>query len=142
MTLPESFDLLGWVARALGAFYVFAGVVTVNAWRIEAFADGALEKLTGEMPTGPALLRRWTMAGVGFLTLGSGVLLMLLSPLAPYVFLACATLQGAYFAWARQALPPTDDAGRRGRRASLNAFFLFCGCTVFVLGCQSVGLLR
>lgn len=140
MTQADQLVLLGGVARLVGAWYVFAGAVALNAWRVNAFMDQALERLTFEPTRMIERLRGWTILAVGALTLMSGVFLVLLSPLAPPAFLACCAVQGAYFAWARKALPPKDEAARRGRRASTNAFLFFLAATGFVLGCNLVGL--
>ena len=142
MTQADQLTLLGGVARLIGAWYVFAGAVALNAWRVNAFLDQALEKLTFQPTDRIEQLRGWTILAVGALTLMSGIFLILLSPLAPPAFLACCALQGAYFAWAHKALPPKDEAGRRGRRASTNAFLFYLGATAFVLGCNLVGLFR
>ncbi|MDB5468806.1 MAG: hypothetical protein JWR84_366 [Caulobacter sp.] len=140
MSLADQLAILAIVARVLGGWYVFAGAVALNAWRRNGFMDRTLQQLTGAPTDRIERLRGWTILGVGGLTLMSGLLLILLSPLAPPGFLACCALQGAYFAWARKALPPKDEAGRRGRRASTNAFLLYLVATVFVLGCNLVGL--
>ena len=142
MSLAEQLTLLKIVARLLGGWYVFAGAVALNAWRMNAFMDRALERLTLQPTDRVEQLRGWTIFGVGALTLMSGIFLILLSPLAPPAFMACCALQGAYFAWARKALPPRDEASRRGRRASTNAFLLYLGSSGFVLGCGMVGLFR
>jgi hypothetical protein len=142
MTTQDQLTLLGGVARLIGAWYVFAGAVALNAWRVNAFLDQALGKLAFQPTDRIEQLRGWTILAVGALTLMSGIFLILLSPLAPPAFLACCALQGAYFAWARKALPPKDEAGRRGRRASTNAFLFYLGATGFVLGCNLVGLFR
>jgi heme O synthase-like polyprenyltransferase len=142
MIPQDQLALLAIVARLIGGWYVFAGAVALNAWRMNVFMDRALEKLTLRPTDRIETLRGWTIFGVGALTLMSGVFLILLSPLAPPAFLACCALQGAYFAWARKALPPKDEAGKRGRRASTNAFLFYLGATAFVLGCDLVGLFR
>lgn len=142
MTQAEQLAILAVVARLIGGWYVFAGAVALNAWRMNAFMDKALEKLTLEPTDRIEQLRGWTIFGVGSLTLMSGLFLILLSPLAPPAFLACCALQGAYFAWARKTLPPKDEASRRGRRASTNAFLLYLVATAFVLGGNLVGLFR
>ncbi len=142
MTPQDQLDILAIVARLIGGWYIFAGAVALNAWRLNAFMDQALEKLTLKPTDRIEQLRGWTILGVGSLTLMSGIFLILLSPLAPPAFLACCALQGAYFAWARKALPPKDDASRRGRRASTNAFLFYMGATAFVLGCNLLGLFR
>ncbi|MDO9337835.1 MAG: hypothetical protein Q7T61_15680 [Caulobacter sp.] len=140
MSPQDQVNLLAVVARLIGGWYVFAGAVALNAWRMNVFMDRALEQLTLKPTDRFETLRGWTIFGVGALTLMSGIFLILLSPLAPPAFLACCALQGAYFAWAAKALPPKDEAGRRGRRASTNAFLLYLGATAFVLGCNLVGL--
>lgn len=142
MTEADQLTLLSVVARIIGGWYIFAGAVALNAWRMNAFMDQALEKLTLKPTERIEQLRGWTIFGVGSLTLMSGMFLILLSPLAPPAFLACCALQGAYFAWARKALPPKDATSAKGRRASTNAFLLYLGATGFVLGCNLVGLFR
>ncbi|MFN3856918.1 MAG: hypothetical protein ACK4RV_04150 [Caulobacter sp.] len=142
MNPDVSMQLLAWLARGIGAFYVVAGLITLNAWRTGAFVDRAYARLTSQRQTGPEILRGWTVLAVGALTFLSGGLLLALNAAAPVVFLACAALQGAYFAWAAKALPARDDESRRGRGGAQNAFGLYVGSTLFVLGCQSAGLLR
>lgn len=142
MTLKDQLDILAIVARLIGGWYVFAGAVALNAWRMNAFMDKAMARLTLEPTDRVEQLRGWTIFGVGSLTMMSGLFLILLSPLAPPAFMACCALQAAYFTWARKALPPKDEAGRRGRRASTNAFLLYLVASVFVLGCNLVGLFR
>ena len=38
-----------WAAYAIGAFYVFAGLVAINAGRTSLFLDDALKKLVSDM---------------------------------------------------------------------------------------------
>ncbi len=81
-------DLLGWIARAVGLFYLLGGLLTVRAGRTETFLDDAIARIGGE-PTDPAeRLRGWSMLAIGLLTAASGLLLVLLLKAAVYAFLA------------------------------------------------------
>jgi hypothetical protein len=132
---PEaSLETLRWLMRAIGLLQLLSGLRLLNAWRLHSFrpdrpAEGGLEAIRG-----------WTVLAVGALTLHAGLALVLLSPLTPYLFLACAAVQGAYLAWARKAMPPKGEAQARARGKSMNAFFLFLAVTLLVLGCRAVGL--
>ncbi|MDO9223104.1 MAG: hypothetical protein Q7U20_05240 [Caulobacter sp.] len=126
-------DLLGWIARAVGLFYLLGGVLTVRAGRTETFLDDAIARIGGE-PTDPAeRLRGWSMMAIGLLTAASGLLLVLLLKAAVYAFLANAAWQGAYLVWARRALPPDTPLEALGRRRSVNAFLVWLVLTALVM---------
>ena len=130
-------DILGWIARGVGLFYLVGGLFVLRAARIERLLDEAIYKITLEKPEpDPAdrlRLRLGNMFAIAILTMVSGVLLIFLLRAAVYAFLANAALQGAYLTWARRALPPTDADAGRGRRRSTNAFIVWLVMTALVL---------
>lgn len=129
------------VAFAIGAFYVFAGVVVLRAMALDRVMDAMLAALND--PSGPKEQLRSRILMVGaFLTLASGVALMLLSPLAAPVFVANALWQGGYLLWAETALPPEDEDDARGRRQTKNAFVVYLAATAFVVWLAVQGQLR
>lgn len=141
MTPELKLELLGWIARTMGLWYIFTGATAINAWRRNATVGREVAASVAAAPDHIAQLRSWTVLAVGTLTSLSGLTLAFLSNLAPVFFLACCSVQGAYFAWARTALPPVDEAGRKARQISQNAFAMFAASTLFVLGCRTIGVL-
>lgn len=129
-----------WIARALGAFYVFAGLMVLNAIRSEIFMDKVLAAL-GDPPDRADRVRVSTLAAGAVLTLVGGLLLILLTRWAAPVFLLNCALQGAYLAWARKAIPATEMGDPSGRRRTVNAFVAYLGATAFVLGLLATDVL-
>lgn len=126
-------DILCWIARGVGLFYVVGGLLTLRAARTNSFLDKALAALDGEPTSAAERLRGWTLwIGGGLTTLG-GLLLAPLLKAAVAAFLLNAAWQAAYLAWASKALPPTDDAERLGRRRTTNAFLVWLVMTGLVL---------
>lgn len=128
-------------AIAIGAFYAFAGVVVLRAMALDRVMDALLAAMND--PSGPKEQMRGRVLTAGaFLTLASGALLMLLSPLAAPVFVANAIWQGGYLLWAETALPLEDDDDARGRRQTKNAFVVYLAATAFVVWLGVQGQLR
>ncbi|NOT40519.1 MAG: hypothetical protein HOP13_08510 [Alphaproteobacteria bacterium] len=128
-------------AIAVGAFYVFAGVVVMRAMALDRAMNELLAALND--PVAPKELLRSRVMTVGaFLTLAGGVALMLLSPLAALLFVANALWQGGYLLWAEKALPPEDDDDARGRAQTKNAFVVYLAATSFVVWLVVQGQLR
>lgn len=128
-------------AIGVGAFYVFAGVVVMRAMALDRVMNKLLAVLND--PAAPKELLRSRVLAVGaFLTLGGGVALMLLSPLAAPVFVAGALWQAGYLLWAEKALPPEDEDDARGRRQTKNAFVVYLFATAFVGWLAVQGQLR
>lgn len=126
-------QMLGWLARAVGLFYLLGGMLTLRAGQVEAFLDSALTLIDLRRPEGPERLRGWSMMAIGALTAISGLALLLLSRWAATAFLANAALQAAYLGWASRALPATDLASALGRRRTRNAFAVWLVMTGLVL---------
>ena len=134
-------SLSQFAAIAVGAFYAFAGVLVVRKIALESVMDALLEALSD--PSAAKEKARTRALSVGaYLTLASGVALVLLSPLALPLFIANAAWQGGYLFWADRALPPEDDDDRRGRQQTKNAFAVYAFATAFVAWLALVGLLR
>lgn len=128
-------------AIAVGAFYVFAGVVVLRAMALDRVMDAFLAALNDPGSSKEKMRSRILMGGA-FLTLASGVALMLLSPLAAPVFVANALWQGGYLVWAEAALRPEDEDDARGRRQTKNAFVVYLAATAFVVWLGVQGHLR
>lgn len=130
-----------YAAIAVGAFYVFAGIVVLRAMVLDRLMDKLLAALND--PSAPVeLWRSRALTGGGLLTLAGGVALVLLSPLAAAIFLLNSLWQGGYLLWAERALPPEDESEARGRQQTKNAFVVYLAATAFVLWLAAQGLLR
>ena len=133
---------MNFLATAVGAFYIFAGIVALRMMRFDSLMDTMLEALEGKPP--PAA-ERWKSAILGAgagLTLASGVALATLSPLAPPLFAANAIVQAGYLLWAARALPPTDADEVKGRGQTQNAFVIYLAATAFVVWLHTNAILR
>lgn len=127
-----------WIARAVGAFYVFAGVVLIRQailnWRMERIFGAFLETPKAEKTADVILL------AMAVLVLASGLTLAALHPWAVVAFLACWALQAAYLLWASRWYRPTEPELIKLRRQTTNAFFVYTVATVFVLWAANRGL--
>lgn len=130
-----------WIAYALGAFYVLAGVLAIRAGRMETFTDAAIASITGDRTPVPEKLRGWFMLGGGALVLAGGVLLLALSRWAAPVFIAGTLLQAGYLLYASRKLPPEDEAQMRGRGRTINAMYVYATATGVVLWLESSGVI-
>jgi len=129
-----------WIAVAIGAFYVFAGVVVLRRMAMDSVLDVVLEAITLE-PTDPKeRLKARVLTLGGCLTFASGLALLTLSPWATVFFAANAILQGGYLLWARKALPPESDEEQQGRNQTLNAYVIYLAAFAFVVHAHSQGV--
>lgn len=129
------------VAVAIGVFYVFAGFVVMRAMAMEGLMDTVLAALTNENDVNEERRTRFLRVGA-FLTLTSGAALALLSPLAPWLFMANTLVQGGYLYWAERVLAPEDADEQKGRPRTKNAFVVYLAATAFVVWLQAQGALR
>ena len=130
-----------YAAMAVGAFYVFAGFVVMRAMVLDRLMDQVLAALND--PGSAKERMRSNVLSVGaFLTMAGGVALVILSPLAVVLFAINALWQGGYLAWAERALLPEDEADKRGRQQTKNAFVVYLAATAFVLWLSAQGYLR
>jgi hypothetical protein len=130
-----------YAAMAIGAFYVFAGVVVMRSMAMERLMDRVLAALND--PTDATDQMRVAVLSAGaVLTLASGAALAILSPLALPLFASNVVVQGGYLLWATRAIPPEDAASARGRAQTRNAFIIYCVATAFVVWLAAEGHLR
>lgn len=129
-----------WIARLVGAFYVFAGVMTVR----QAILNWRLERIFGAfMGTPPSEKAADVMLSViAVLTLLSGLTLAFLSRWAAPAFVACWIAQAGYLLWAQRWHVPQEPELQVRRRATINAFALYTGPTIAVLWWSQSGVLR
>lgn len=128
-----------WIARAVGAFYVFAGVVLIRQailnWRMERIFGAFLETPKAEKVADVIL------SVMAVLVLASGLTLLALHHWAVAAFLACWVLQAAYLLWASRWYRPENEELAKLRRQTTNAFFVYTAATLFVLWAARQGLL-
>lgn len=130
-----------YAAIAIGAFYVFAGVVVMRSMAMERLMDKVLAALND--PTDATDQMRVAVLSAGaVLTLASGMALAILSPLALPLFAANVVVQGGYLLWATRAIPPEDASAARGRSQTRNAFVIYCVAAAFVAWLATQGYLR
>jgi len=131
---------MDWAVRAIGAFYVVAGLIALRQavvnWRLERAFAFLLDTPPEEKAADVVLA-----IGAG-LVLGSGVMLLLLQAMAVPVFLASWLVQAAYLLWARYRLKPVDPVAARGRRQTIHAFALYSAVTGLVLWLPYAGVVR
>jgi hypothetical protein len=124
---------LGWFGRGVGVFYLAGGLFALRAWRMNAFLDSAIARISLEATDPGERTRSLAMLITSGLTALSGLLLVFLLKAAVAAFLLNAASQAAYLAWARKALPPEDESDALGRRRTTNAFFIWLVITGLVL---------
>jgi len=129
-----------WIARLVGAFYIFAGVLTVR----QAILNWRMERVLGAfMGTPPSEKAADVMLGViAVLTLLSGLTLVLFSRWAAPAFVACWLAQAGYLLWAQRWHVPVEPELLKLRRATINAFAAYTGPTLAVLWWSQSGVLR
>ena len=129
-----------WAARAIGVFYVVAGLVALRQmvfnWRLEAVFGKIFPTPANERAADIIL----TLGSV--LVLVSGAALVLLTRWAVSAFLACWGLQAGYLLWAQRWYSPESEEIARGRRQTINAFAVYTVATGAVLVFGHIAVLR
>ena len=139
----ESAGLAEIPLRLVGAFYVFAGYFATRVTLMTAFTDNAAASISGVPPARMATLKAAWLLLTSTLVLAGGVLLALLINGAQWVFLVSVIIQFAYlFALAPRYFDKFDAPTASGRRQNVNAFFIYCSATFFVLWAAEGGYLR
>ena len=128
--------------RAIGAFYVFAGIVGMRAMVMDRLLDQVLAGITLKPVPAKEGHRRWLLTASTLAIGMGGMALMVLSLWAVPLFLFGAASQAVYLVWARTAFPPEDETEQTGRRQTTNAALLYGGATVLVCLAAAFGLLR
>lgn len=129
-----------WIARLVGAFYIFAGVLTVR----QAVINWRIERIFGAfMGTPPSEKAADVMLSIiAVLTLLSGLTLAFLSRWAAPAFVACWLAQAVYLLWAQHWHVPEEPELVRLRGATINAFAVYTAPTAAVLWWSQSGVLR
>ncbi|MCL4767031.1 MAG: hypothetical protein KJZ80_12400 [Hyphomicrobiaceae bacterium] len=128
-----------WIAIAVGAFYVFAGVVVLRAMALDRLMDVMLRAL-GE-PVEAKERRQSQLLGLGAcLTFASGLTLVTLSRWSTLLFAANSLVQGSYLVWASKVLPPETADERQGRSRTINAFVVYLAAFAFVAHAHGQGV--
>lgn len=128
--------------RAIGAFYVFAGIVGMRAMVMDHLLDQMLAGITLKPIPQKEHRRRWLLISSTLAIGMGGMALMVLSLWAVPLFLFGAATQAFYLVWARTAFPVEDDAERTGRSRTTNAALVYFGATALVGLAAAFGLLR
>ncbi len=128
--------------RAIGAFYVFAGLVGMRAMAMDRLMDQMLSGITLQPVPAKESRRRWLLSGSTLAVGMGGMALMVLSLWAVPLFLFGAATQAVYLFWARTAFPVEDPAERKGRRQTTNAALIYGVATALVCAAALAGLLR
>jgi hypothetical protein len=129
-----------WIARLVGALYIFAGVMTVR----QAVINWRIERIFGAfMGTSPSEKAADVILSIiAVLTLLSGLTLAFLSRWAAPAFIACWIAQAGYLLWAHRWHVPQEPELVRLRRATINAFAVYTAPTAAVLWWSQTGVLR
>lgn len=126
----------------VGAFYVFAGVVSIRAATMSRFLDTAIEAVEGKPGPASTSLRERLLVILGVSVLAAGAALALLLELAAVFFPAALLLQVVYLAiLAPLWLDKPDPPSAAGRRQSINAAIMFGFATAFMLWAHAAGRL-
>jgi MFS family permease len=128
--------------RAIGAFYIFAGIVGMRAMVMDHLMDQVLAGISLQPIPAKDHYRRWLLVS-SVLAIGmGGMALLVLSLWAVPLFLFGAATQAFYLVWARTAFPPEDESERTGRRQTTNAGILYGAATLLVCLAAGLGQLR
>ena len=128
--------------RAIGAFYIFAGIVGMRAMVMDHLMDQVLAGIALQPIPTKDHYRRWLLVS-SVLAIGmGGMALLVLNLWAVPLFLFGATTQAFYLVWARTAFPPEDESERTGRRQTTRAAMLYGAATLLVGIAASFGTLR
>ena len=128
--------------RLIGAFYCVGSIIGVRMITRYSFIDHAIEAISGKKQPAAERLRETIMLAGLLPVFAGGLALMVLSPLAPWLFALGVAWQAVYLGWlAPRFLDPADDPGAEGRAKTWRAFILYIVCTTLVFGGAFAGLL-
>lgn len=101
---------------------------------MDRLLDAAISAITlGKPPDRNERIKSHCLTYGAALTLASGVALLILSPLAPCLFVANLAVQTFYLIWAERTIPPEDATDRIGRTRTINAALIYAAATVFAV---------
>lgn len=130
------------LAFPLGFFYVIAGLFVLRTIYVGTLLDRAIDAIKLSKPDPKEQMKTFILTAGAYLTAASGASLVTLSSLATILFALNVGVQGGYLLWASKALPPEDEADRKGRRQTTNAFVIYSAVTAFILWLEYTGGLR
>jgi hypothetical protein len=104
--------------------------------------DRALGAIELSKPDPKEQTKTFVLTIGAYLTAASGAALVTLSSIAAFLFVLNTMVQGGYLAWATKALPPEDEADRKGRQQTINAFVIYTAVTAFIIWLGYTGGLR
>lgn len=130
------------LAFPLGLFYVIAGLFVLRTIYVGTLLDRAIDAIKLSKPDPKEQMKTLILTVGAYLTAASGASLVTLSPVATILFALNVGVQGGYLLWASRALPPEDEADRKGRRQTTNAFVIYSAVTAFILWLEYTGGLR
>jgi hypothetical protein len=133
---------MDWIARLLGAFYLFAGFVVLRRVAMDRLLDQAIARISCKPPPRDEVTQSRLLLTGGCLTFASGAALVTLSAWSLALFIANALFQSGYLVWAQRRKPPENVDGQKGRRATINAWILYLIATAFVGLCALQGIFR
>lgn len=133
---------MDWLARLIGGFYVFGGIMVLRHSPMDRLMDATLAALTGEATPANERTKSKMLFNGALLTLASGLGLFSLSRWAFPLFVVNTLFQAVYLLWAHTAMPAADAEDAEGRRQTRNAFFIYVIATGFVFYAARRGLLH
>ena len=140
--LSELSGFPGIVMAAIGAFYVFAGLVLARQMILDRVLSRAIEMISLERQSRAETLQQIWMAVSAILIFAAGVTLFFLSRLAVWLFAAALLQQVLYLTWAApRHFDVEDEPDPIGRRQSTNATILFGAMTLAVVAAATNGTL-
>lgn len=119
--------------RAIGTFYIFAGIVALRAMAMDRLMDAMLAALAGGAPSVKNSVRFFLLGGGAVLTFAGGAALALLHWLALPLMLLNALMQAVWLIYAQKHFPPEDADEARGRARTRHAFLIYLVATALVL---------
>ncbi len=129
-----------WIAMAVGAFYVFGGIMVLRTMALDRLMDRMLQAL-GEKVDANERLKSQVLSAGAYLTFAGGFALVTLSRWSTVLFAANSLLQVLYLAWASRVLPPETADERLGRTRTINAAVVYLAAFAFVAYAHAEGVL-
>lgn len=127
-------DVIDFLLRLIGAFYVFAAYVAARASVMSLLIDRAIAAIALEKPARSDILKGYWLLAASVLVMASGATLLFLLDLAVWAFLGSSLGQAIYlFYLAPRYFDAADPPDETGRRQTTNAFVIYLVATAFVV---------
>lgn len=135
-------DVIDFLLRAVGAFYVLAGYLATRAAVMSLFLDRAIAAIAAEKPSRKDVAQSYWLIAAAALVLAGGAALVVSLDIAAWLFIASAIGQAAYLFYVAPRFFDDDDTDAAGRRQTTNAFILYLLATALVVWAFSSGRLQ